>query len=80
MDRDVMSDTHCKTCRFWSDKLAQSIGCGPMEAYCLSPGSKYSGKYTTGRQGCNNWKINSMGSIDSGSTEDPLYGNPYDVR
>jgi hypothetical protein len=25
----------CSSCRFWSQMVAQSIGCGPIEALCL---------------------------------------------
>ena len=24
----------CNTCRFWSEMIAQSIGCGPIQALC----------------------------------------------
>lgn len=33
--------TTCETCRYWSSRLAQSIGCGPVEAYCLSDDSPF---------------------------------------
>ncbi len=42
----------CQTCRYWSDRLAQSIGGGSVEAYCFGPGGPQQGKYTTGRMRC----------------------------
>ena len=71
-------DMKCNNCRFWSDKLAQSIGCGPVEAYCLSSSSPSKGKYTPSHHGCDKGLNNSLGSIDSGSDDDPRYGNPYE--
>lgn len=58
----------CKNCRFWSERLAQSIGGGPIEAYCLVEGGPFSGRYTTGSQGCDKGKSNQYGAID---TDDP---------
>ena len=54
----------CEDCRFWSDRLAQSIGGGPIEAYCLVRGGPLSGRYTTARQGCDLGKSNQYGSVD----------------
>jgi hypothetical protein len=42
----------CQKCRWWSDKIARSIGCSELEAYCLNPKSGNFGKYTTEKSGC----------------------------
>ena len=60
----------CQTCRFWSEMLAQSIGCGPVEAVCLSQTGPRHGKYTTGRMTCSEWKSGHHGAVDA----PPNYG------
>lgn len=54
----------CQECRFWSERLAQAVGGGPVEAYCLVEGGPFSGRYTTGAQGCEQGKSNQFGAID----------------
>ncbi len=54
----------CENCRFWSERLAQAIGGGPVEAYCLVQGGPLSGKYTAGYQGCELGKDRPYGAID----------------
>lgn len=68
---------NCQTCRFWSDKLAQAMGGGPIEAYCLSQDGPRRGRYTRGNQSCEKWQDAPLGAVDSGSDDDPRYGNPY---
>lgn len=29
----------CDGCKWWSEMVAQSLGCGPIEAMCLNPES-----------------------------------------
>ena len=67
----------CETCRYWSDKLAQARGNG-VEAYCLNSESPHNG-YTPARASCGKWEDAPLGAVDSGSDEDPRYGNPYDT-
>ena len=54
----------CNDCRFWSERLAQSIGGAPIEAYCLVEDGPFSGRYTQGTQGCDKGKSNEYGAID----------------
>lgn len=54
----------CRDCRFWSERLAQSIGGAPIEAYCLVEDGPLSGRYTTGNQGCDKGKSNQYGAVD----------------
>ncbi len=68
---------NCETCRFWSDKLAQAMG-GPMEAYCLSQDGPLKARYTRALESCTAWQDAPLGAVDSGSDDDPRYGNPYD--
>jgi hypothetical protein len=68
---------NCSECRFWSDKLAQANGGRGVEAYCLSSDGPHKHTYTSGRQLCEKWQDAPMGSVDSGSDDDPRYGNPY---
>jgi hypothetical protein len=43
---------HCETCRYWSETVAQSIGCGPLEAMCENKKSTEYGRMTVGVHGC----------------------------
>lgn len=54
----------CRDCRFWSERLAQAVGGGPVEAYCLVDGGPFSGRYTVGAQSCDKGKSNQYGAID----------------
>ena len=56
---------HCGTCRYWSEMLAQSIGCGPIEAVCLSSGSASRGKFVRETHRCDSWGSNHFGAVDS---------------
>lgn len=62
----------CGDCRFWSERVAMSIGGGPVQALCLSQHAPYRGMYTTGVQGCEAGKPNTYGAIDSPGEEDQL--------
>lgn len=68
-DRTYGDTRNCAGCRYWSEMIAQSIGCGPVQALCLSDGT-LKGKYTTGRQTCESWASGHHGAID----EPPDYG------
>jgi hypothetical protein len=57
----------CANCRFWSERLAQAIGGGPVEAYCLVGDGPYRGRYTTATMGCESGKSNEYGAIDDPS-------------
>jgi hypothetical protein len=54
----------CEDCRFWSERLAQAVGGGPVEAYCLVEGGPFSGRYTAGSQGCDKGQSNQYGAVD----------------
>jgi hypothetical protein len=62
---------NCKGCRYWSEMIAQSIGCGPVQAICLSQESERKGRYTTGRETCAQWASGHLGAIDEPG-QDPL--------
>lgn len=57
----------CEYCRNWSEMLAQSIGGGPVEAYCFGIG-KYNGQYTTGNMSCDKFVT---GRESAGAFDDP---------
>lgn len=61
-------DRICENCRYWSQMIAQSIGAGPIEAWCLSSEQKQ--KYRRATETCNSWAKNSHGAVD----EPPNYG------
>ena len=50
--------------------VAQSIGCGPVEALCLAKNGPRQGEYTTESATCSGWKIGDLGAID----DPPNYG------
>jgi hypothetical protein len=54
----------CKDCRFWSEMIARSIGCGPIEALCLCEESPLKMKMTE-LNGCKHGKENLFGAIDT---------------
>lgn len=60
----------CKTCRFWSEMVAQAHGGGPVEALCLAEGGPLSGRYTPGFGRCAGWKHDELGKVD----DPPNYG------
>lgn len=60
----------CRDCRYWSEMCAQSIGCGPMEALCLSSSGPHKGKFVRETQSCGEWRSNHFGSVDA----PPNYG------
>lgn len=43
---------NCGGCRYWSELLAQAVGGGPLEAYCLAEDGPDGGKYTQERHHC----------------------------
>ncbi len=55
----------CGECRYWSEMMAQSIGCGPIEAVCLSSDGPKRGRYVSARSTCEKWANNALGAIDS---------------
>ena len=59
----------CKSCRFWSEMCAQSIGCGPMKALCLSKDGPKKGRMTEEDDMCEKWKHNNFGAMDDPSGE-----------
>lgn len=59
----------CNDCRFWSDRLAMSIGGDPIQAYCLVSDGPFSGRYMTGNQGCDSGKSNQHGAVDTRGVE-----------
>lgn len=77
MDHRTYGETkNCKGCRYWSEMLAQSIGGGPVQAFCLAQGGPMSGRYTSGRQTCPAWASGHYGAIDT-----PGYtGQEYDIE
>ena len=58
----------CKTCRFWSDRLARSCGGGPVEAVCLGNGPQ-KGKYVSNSPACEAWADDLYGPIDAVGNE-----------
>lgn len=70
MTRSYGETRDCRGCRYWSEMVAQSIGCGPVQALCLAAAGPLSGKYTTGRQTCAAWKSGHLGAVD----DPPNYG------
>lgn len=50
-----MTTQQCGNCFFWSDMCARSIGCGPVEAVCLSQDGPENGKWKTAKHSCNQW-------------------------
>jgi hypothetical protein len=58
---------NCEKCRYWSELVARSIGCGPMEAFCLCETGSKKQKFTKETDTCESWKINSNGAIDDPS-------------
>ena len=68
--RNYGEKKNCGGCRFWSEMIAQSIGCGPVEALCLSGSGSRAGKYTTERMTCEAWKSGHLGAVD----DPPDYG------
>ena len=62
----------CQDCRFWSEMVAASTGCGPIKALCLCEDSPLRMKMTTEINGCQHGKENLFGAIDA-----PGIGNAY---
>lgn len=50
--------------------VAQSIGCGPIEALCLAEGGERKGKMMPATGYCDGYKNNYFGAVD----EPPDYG------
>jgi hypothetical protein len=59
----------CKTCRFWSELMAQSSSQG-IQAMCLNFNSPHHQQWTLGEYCCPKWKSGHHSSID-----DPECGN-----
>ncbi len=60
---------NCGGCRFWSEMCAQSLGCGPIEALCLSDNSPSCGKFVTETHKCDAWKDSLGYAIDAPGIE-----------
>ena len=43
----------CDGCKFWSERIAQSIGGGPVEALCLNQESMHKGRMV--HRGCDKY-------------------------
>lgn len=68
-DRTMGQTRDCRGCRYWSEMIAQALGGRPVEALCLSEGSRR-GKYTTGHTTCEAWRSGHHGAVD----DPPDYG------
>ena len=55
----------CEGCRFWSEILAQSVGSGPIEAFCLCDDGPKAMRYVKATDFCPSWKSGHLGAIDS---------------
>jgi hypothetical protein len=64
-DDDGPVQQNCGECRYWSERIAQSVGCRPIEAMCFAKASRHHMKYTTARMVCDQWAVNSLGAVDS---------------
>ena len=69
---------NCESCRFWSQMVAQSIGCGPIEALCLAGrGTKFGGQMMRADATCEAWRSDHHGKVDDppnyGELVQPLY-------
>lgn len=61
----------CKTCRYWSELIAEVLAGGPVMALCLEPTQPQ--VMRPGSHGCVAWKDAPFGSVD-----EPCDGpNPY---
>lgn len=70
MARTYGATRNCAGCRFWSEMIAQSLGGGPMEAYCLAPiGSPLAAKFVTAHTTCTAWKSGHHGAVDEPSED-----------
>lgn len=45
----------CLGCKFWSERMAQSIGGGPVEAMCLNEQSPHYNRYV--HRGCEHFVL-----------------------
>lgn len=55
----------CEKCYFWSEMVAQSIGCGPVEAMCLNDNSDYYQEMTAWKSRCDDFEDGNGTTIDS---------------
>ena len=67
----------CQDCRFWSETVAQSIGCGPIEALCICEDSPHKMKMTTELNGCQFGKENLYGAIDDPENENTVWKTDF---
>lgn len=63
----MSSSAGCRGCKWWSEMLAQSIGGGPLEAYCYKKESPHYNGYA--HQGCA-WKEEGV-AVDDPSLNAP---------
>lgn len=54
----------CENCYFWSEMIAQSVGCGPVEAMCLNDNSDSYQEMVPETFGCVDWENGETGAID----------------
>ncbi len=45
---------NCEGCQYWSEMVAESIGCGPIKAMCLNDESGHYNKMVN--HGCDNYR------------------------
>lgn len=65
----------CDGCRFWSEMLAQSIGGGPVEAYCLSDKSPKRQTYVRGSFVCDAWQDAYGYAVDAPGIEETYHAD-----
>jgi len=70
-DRTYGNTTDCAGCRYWSEMIAESVGCGPIQAACLSQDSPHAGRMVRSDARCDAWKSGDDGAVDEPGS-DPL--------
>lgn len=51
-----LSNGHCRSCRFWFDLIARSIGADTVEALCEAPEGPKTNKMTRESDACSDWQ------------------------
>lgn len=69
-----MIRARCSTCRYWSERIAESIGGAPMTALCLSERGPMARTMREGEDSCPEWASGHCGAVDDPSLE----SNPYE--
>lgn len=65
----------CGGCRYWSELLAQAIGGGPVEAYCLNDKSPHRQRYVTASRTCGEWADAYGYAIDAPGIEEGYHAH-----